>query len=88
MVSKNITINIPSQKDARPTALLVQVACQFDSSIYVEVEDKKVNAKSIMGMMSLNILPGKELTVITKGNDEQQAMDEIEAYLTAGASFA
>ena len=36
----------------------------------------------------LNILPGKELTVITKGNDEQQAMDEIEAYLTARASFA
>lgn len=88
MVSKNIKINIPSQTDARPTALLVQVACQFDSSVYVEVEDKKVNAKSIMGMMSLNILPGKELKVITKGNDEQQAMDEIEAYLTARASFA
>ena len=47
-----------------------------------------MNAKSIMGMMSLNILPGKELKVITKGNDEQQAMDEIEAYLTAKASFA
>ena len=65
-----------------PEALLVQVASQFESNIYVEVEDKKVNAKSIMGMMTLSIVPGEEVTIITKGVDEEEAMDKIEEYLT------
>ena len=63
-------------------ALLVQVASQFESNIYVEVEDKKVNAKSIMGMMTLSIAPGEEVTIITKGVDEEEAMNKIEEYLT------
>ena len=49
---------------------------------YVEVEDKKVNAKSIMGMMTLSIAPGEEVTIITKGVDEEEAMNKIEEYLT------
>ena len=51
MVSKSMTINIPKGLEARPVALLVQVASQYESSIYVEIQEKKVNAKSIMGMM-------------------------------------
>ena len=82
MISKNITINIPTYMEARPVALLVQVASQFESNIYVEVEDKKVNAKSIMGMMTLSIAPGEEVTIITKGVDEEEAMNKIEEYLT------
>ena len=82
MISKNITINIPTDMEARPVALLVQVASQFESNIYVEVEDKKVNAKSIMGMMTLSIAPGEEVTIITKGVDEEEAMNKIEEYLT------
>ncbi len=82
MISKNITINIPTNMEARPVALLVQVASQFESSVYVEVEDKRVNAKSIMGMMSLGFNPGEEVTIITKGADEEEAMKKIEAYLT------
>ena len=82
MISKNITINIPTDMEASPVALLVQVASQFESNIYVEVEDKKVNAKSIMGMMTLSIAPGEEVTIITKGVDEEEAMNKIEEYLT------
>ena len=82
MISMNITINIPTDMEARPVALLVQVASQFESNIYVEVEDKKVNAKSIMGMMTLSIAPGEEVTIITKGVDEEEAMNKIEEYLT------
>ena len=82
MISKNITINIPTDMEARAVALLVQVASQFESNIYVEVEDKKVNAKSIMGMMTLSIAPGEEVTIITKGVDEEEAMNKIEEYLT------
>ena len=52
MIKKPITIQIADGLEARPTALLVQVASQYESSIYVENGDKKVNAKSIMGMIT------------------------------------
>lgn len=84
MVAKNITINIPENPANHPAALLVQIACQYDSSVYVEAGDKKFNAKSIMGMMSLDIQRGGEVTVVTKGGDETEAMQRIEAYLTSG----
>lgn len=82
MISKNITINIPTDMEARPVALLVQVASQFESNIYVEVEDKKVNAKSIMGMMTLGLDAGEEITLSANGDDEEAAMTSIEQYLS------
>lgn len=82
MISKNITINIPTDMEARPVALLVQVASQFESNIYVEVEDKKVNAKSIMGMMTLGLDAGEEITLSANGDDENAAMESIEQYLS------
>lgn len=88
MIKREVTVLLDRGLETRPVALLVQMASRFQSEVYLESDNRRVNAKSIMGMMSLNILPGKELKVITKGNDEQQAMDEIEAYLTAKASFA
>jgi catabolite repression HPr-like protein len=83
MVSKKITIKIPTGLEARPVALLVQVASQYESAIYVECEDKKVNAKSIMGMMSLGLAAGEEVTVSAEGADEQAAIDNIEKYLSS-----
>ena len=61
MITKKIKIQIQSGLEARPVAVLVQVASQYSSSIYVEVEDKKVNAKSIMGMMTLGLAAGEEV---------------------------
>ena len=63
MITKKIKIQIQSGLEARPVAVLVQVASQYSSSIYVEVEDKKVNAKSIMGMMTLGLDAGEEITL-------------------------
>ncbi len=83
MLSKKITIKIPAGLEARPVALLVQVASQYESSIYIEYEDKKVNAKSIMGMMSLGLAAGEEVEVTASGNDEGTAIAEIEKYLAA-----
>lgn len=83
MVSKKITIKIPSGLEARPVALLVQVASQYESSIYVECEEKKVNAKSIMGMMSLGLAAGESLTVSADGEDEELAIENIEKYLSS-----
>ena len=53
MIKKPITIQLSTGLEARPVAQLVQVASQFNSEIYVEIGRKKVNAKSIMGMMTL-----------------------------------
>jgi catabolite repression HPr-like protein len=83
MVTKKITIKIPTGLEARPVALLVQVASQYDSNIYVECEEKKVNAKSIMGMMSLGLAAGEEVTVSAHGADEELAMENIEKYLSS-----
>lgn len=83
MVTKKITIKIPTGLEARPVALLVQVASRYESSIFVECEDKKVNAKSIMGMMSLGIAAGEEVTVTASGKDEEEAIENIEKYLSS-----
>lgn len=81
MISKEIKIELASGLDARPIAMLVQVASQYESSIYVECETKKVNAKSIMGMMSLALPAGESVRVTADGADEDKAMDGIEKYL-------
>ena len=82
MTTKTITVQIPAGLEARAVAVLVQVANQYSSSIYVEVEDKKVNAKSIMGMMTLGLAAGEEVVVSANGDDEQNAMDDIVKYLS------
>ena len=78
MIKKPITIRISNGLEARPVAMLVQVASQYESEIYVESGKRKVNAKSIMGMMTLQLREGEEVL----GGDEQEAIDGIEAYLT------
>ena len=82
MITKKIKIQIKSGLEARPVAVLVQVASQYSSSIYVEVEDKKVNAKSIMGMMTLGLDAGEEITLSANGEDDEDAMKSIENYLS------
>lgn len=83
MVTKKIKIQIQNSLEARPVAVLVQVASQFSSSIYVESGDRKVNAKSIMGMMALGLDSGEEVVVSAEGEDEANAMQDIEKYLSA-----
>ena len=82
MIKKPITIQIPSGLEARPVALLVQVASQYESEIYVESEARRVNAKSIMGMMTLGLNAGESITGTANGGDEKEAMDNIEKYLS------
>jgi len=83
MVTKKITVKIPNGLEARPAALLVQVASQYESSIYIECEEKKINAKSIMGMMSLGLAAGEEVVVSANGSDEEAAIKHIEEYLSS-----
>jgi phosphotransferase system HPr (HPr) family protein len=83
MITKQIVIKIPNGLEARPVALLVQVASQYECSIYVVSDDKHVNAKSIMGMMSLGISAGETVTVTADGSDEELAIENIEKYLSS-----
>ena len=61
---------------------LVQVASQFRSDIYLISGNKRVNAKSIMGMMSLGLIAGEDVTVTADGSDEKDAVSKIEKFLT------
>ena len=82
MIKKTITVELESGLEARPIAMLVQLASQFTSSIYLESENKKVNAKSIMGMMTMALKNGTKVTVLADGEDERAAVTGIESYLT------
>jgi len=84
MVKKMITIGLASGLEARPVAMLVQIASQFDSAIYVENDSSRVNAKSIMGMMTLGMNNGDVINISANGRDEETAMKAIEEYLADG----
>lgn len=81
MITKDITVRIKSGLESRPVAILVQVASQYESRIYVESGSKKFNAKSIMGMMTLGLCEGETITVLAEGDDENEAVKDIEKYL-------
>ena len=74
MTRKEITIQLPSGLEARPVALLVQVASQYESEIHLESEGRTVNAKSIMGMMTLGLASGEKVVVTANGKDEAEAI--------------
>lgn len=82
MLRKDVTVQLDSGLETRPVAMLVQIASQFNSDIYIEYENRRVNAKSIMGMMTLGLNAGDEITVSANGEDEVKAVDQIYSYLT------
>ncbi len=82
MTKREITIELPSGLEARPVAMLVQIASQYESVIHIESDNKTVNAKSIMGMMTLGLNAGEKVLVSAEGPDEQDAVEDLEAYLS------
>ena len=81
MKKKIITVELPDGLEARPAAMLVQVASQYDSRIYLESGSKRVNAKSNYGNDDPWLIAGQSITVEADGADEDQAVSEIEKYL-------
>ena len=75
MIKKPITIQIANGLEARPVAMLVQVASQYESRIQVECGEKRVNAKSIMGMMTLGLNVGESVVISAEGVDEEAAIE-------------
>ena len=85
MVQKKITVSIPKFDEARPVAEIVQTASRFNSTMYFISGSKKINAKSIVGMMSLGLDTGEDVTVSADGADESAAVDGIEEFLSGKA---
>ena len=81
MTKKTIQVELENGFEARPVALLVQEASKYDSTIYFQCDGKKVNAKSIMVMMSLSLVSGEEIEVSAEGTDEGAALTGIENFL-------
>ena len=83
MLTKKVEIQLANGLEARPVAMLVQVASQHDSTVYIQSAGKKVNAKSIMGMMSLALVNGTTVTISAEGSDEEDVIAAMEQFLTS-----
>lgn len=77
MVSKTVVVKSKSGIHARPATQLVQAASKFDSDVFLSYKEKKVNLKSIMGVMSLGIPEGAEVTLEVSGSDEETALETL-----------
>lgn len=81
MVKESLKLELKNGLEARPAALFVQIASKFESHISVIVNEKQVNAKSIMGMMSLGVIKGQVMEVVAEGQDEREAADALIQFL-------
>ena len=81
MSEKKIIVSNMEGKHNNPIAELVQVACQFDSEITLESEERRINAKSIMGIMAFNPSRGMSVNIVAEGKDEKEAIQALEQFL-------
>ncbi|MBQ3135608.1 MAG: HPr family phosphocarrier protein [Oscillospiraceae bacterium] len=77
MYSKEAVVNNQVGLHARPATFFIQKANEFKSSIWVEREDRKVNAKSLLGVLSLGIIKGTAINLIADGADEKEAVEAL-----------
>ncbi len=84
MYTQEITVNNEVGLHARPATFFIQKANEFKSSIWVEKEERRVNAKSLLGVLSLGIVGGTAIKVIADGADEQQAVEALIKLVESG----
>ena len=77
------TAKVDTSLEARPAALFVQTASKYNSNIAVRIGNKTVNAKSIMGMISLGIVEGQNVTIVADGSDEDAAVRDLRRFFSA-----
>jgi catabolite repression HPr-like protein len=81
MLEKQIEVQLKAGLQARPAALFVQEANRFQCDVYLEKDGRRVNAKSIMGLMSLAISSGSSVKIIVEGRDEVEALEALERFI-------
>ena len=84
MISREVTITNTIGLHARPATFFIQKANSFKSSIWVEKEDRKVNAKSLLGVLSLGIAQGMTVTLLADGSDEDEALEGLVELVNTG----
>lgn len=86
MITKEVVINNQVGLHARPATFFIQKANEFKSSIWVEKEERRVNAKSLLGVLSLGIVKGTTVTIIADGADEDAAIETLSALIDSDFS--
>jgi phosphocarrier protein len=81
MVSKTIIVDNQVGLHARPATFFIQKSNEFKSSIWIDKEGRKVNAKSLLGVLSLGITKGTQIEIIADGDDEEAAVDALHALI-------
>ena len=84
MISRNITIQNNVGLHARPATFFIQKANSYKSSIWVEKDDRRVNAKSLLGVLSLGVTQVMQITLIADGQDEVEALNGLEELVSTG----
>ena len=84
MISRDVTIQNNVGLHARPATFFIQKANEFKSGIWVEKDDRRVNAKSLLGVLSLGIVGGTTIRIIADGADEQAAVDGLIKLVESG----
>ena len=84
MISRNVTIQNNVGLHARPATFFIQKANSYKSSIWVERDDRRVNAKSLLGVLSLGIVKGMTITLIADGPDEELALNALSTLIDTG----
>ncbi len=86
MLSRTVTVQNQVGLHARPATFFIQKSNEFKSSIWIEKEERKVNAKSLLGVLSLGITKGTEIKIVTDGVDEEEALNALEALINSNFS--
>jgi len=84
MITKEITVQNQVGLHARPATFFIQKANEFKSSIWVEKEERRANAKSLLGVLSLGIKGGTTIKIVADGVDEEIAMAKLEELIISG----
>ena len=83
MFLKEIVVQNQVGLHARPATFFIQKANEYKSSIWIEKDEKKVNAKSLLGVLSLGVAKGTSVTIIAEGSDEEQAVNDLIALISS-----
>ncbi len=84
MVIREVTINNQVGLHARPATFFIQKANEFKSSVWIEKDERRVNAKSLLGVLSLGIVKGTSVNIIADGSDEEEAVDTLAELIDTG----
>ncbi|MBR3060427.1 MAG: HPr family phosphocarrier protein [Oscillospiraceae bacterium] len=86
MYIRTVTVNNQVGLHARPATFFIQKANEFKSSIWIEKDERRINAKSLLGVLSLGIIKGMTMDIAADGPDEQEAVEALERLINTNFS--